>query len=90
MIMIIRNHLIRDAQTMRPAGPCVFDLSVSGGPGDLEGAGGREKTKTKNKGGAGAQGLQTAPRRGLEGETGIAWGIFAEVTFNYMLIIYSL
>ena len=52
-------------------GRSVFDLSVSGGSGDLKGAGGRGKTKTKNKGGPGAQGLQTAPRRGPKEES---WG----------------
>ena len=30
-------------------GPSVFDLSVSGGSGDLKGAGGGGKTKTENK-----------------------------------------
>ena len=37
------------------AGPSVFYLSVSVGPGAPKGVGGREKTKTKNRGGPGAQ-----------------------------------
>jgi hypothetical protein len=35
-------------------GRTVFDLSVSAGPWASEGEGGREKTETENKGGAGA------------------------------------
>ena len=57
-------------------GPSVFDLSESVRPGDLSGAGGRGKTKTKNKGGPGAQGLQAAPRRGPKGES---WGILGNL-----------
>ena len=46
-------------------GPSVFDLSESARPGGSEAAGGREKTKTENAGGAGAQQgptPQTGPR----------------------------
>ena len=38
----------------------------------MEGTGRKKKTKTKNKGGPGGQGLQAAPRRGPKGES---WGI---------------
>ena len=57
-------------------GPSVFDLSVSGGSGDLEGAGGGAKTKTNKQGGPGAQGLQATPRRGPKGES---WGILGNL-----------
>ena len=49
-------------------GRCVFDLSVSGGSGDLEGVGGRGKIKTENKGGPGGPAPPTGPRRGPNDE----------------------
>ena len=61
---------------VRCTGRSVFDLSMCVRTGDLSGAGGRGKTKTKNKGGLGAQGLQTAPRRGPKGEF---WGILGNL-----------
>ena len=52
------------------AGRCVFDLSVSAGPGQSEWAGGREKTKTgkqKTEGGPGPQGPSGPVPRGPQG-----------------------
>ena len=49
---------------------CVFDLSVSAGPGQSEWAGGREKTKTgkqKTEGGPGPQGPSGPVPRGPQG-----------------------
>ena len=53
---------------MRSIGRYVFDLSVSGGSGDLEGVGGRGKIKTENKGGPGGPAPPTGPRRGPNDE----------------------
>ena len=70
-----RSTHVRTGATRVP-GRSVFDLSESVRPGDLSGAGGRGKTKTKNKGGPGAQGFQAAPRRGPKGES---WGILGNL-----------
>ena len=56
-----------------------FYLSVSGGSGDLKGAGGREKTKTENKGGPGAQALTKVRVEVQKGNLGESWGILGNL-----------
>ena len=64
----LRSRILRHSTTPSVAVTCspwrcVFDLSVSGGSGNLKGEDGGGN-KNKNKEGPGAQGVQTAPRRG--------------------------
>ena len=60
-------------------GASVFNLSLSGGSGDLEGAGGGGNKNKKKGGPGGPPSLQTAPRRGPKGES---WGILGTCLEN--------
>ena len=61
LVVGVLQHVarVRHVRLLALPGASVFDLSVSVRPGPSEVAGGRGKTKTKNRGGARGPGLQT-------------------------------